>query len=188
MGLVLVVVVCALVLGLVAGGSLRALGDVSVRATPLLVGAVVLQLGAVPTDGVLRGLLLALALVCALLVVVANRTLPGLLLIGAGLALNAAVIAANGAMPVSLTAAGRAGVSERSLHLDSDPGREEAGAGTRLGLLSDRVPVAFPPRREVVSPGDVLVAAGAGVFVVLGLRGRGSGAGGRTSRNRQPPG
>ena len=55
----------------------------------------------------------------------------------------------------------------------SDARHEIAGIGTRLRWLGDIVPVPLPVRPEVVSPGDVLVAAGLAELVVLGMLGRG---------------
>nr|WP_269205087.1 DUF5317 domain-containing protein [Motilibacter aurantiacus] len=122
--------------------------------------------------GVLRGLLVGLAALAALAVVVANRWRPGVPLIGLGLVLNAAVVVANGAMPVSLVAAERAGVPYERLHLDADPAHEPETPSTRLRMLGDVVPVASPLRREVVSAGDVMVAAGAGLFLFSGTHSR----------------
>ena len=43
---------------------------------------------------------------------------------------------------------------------------------TRLPYLGDVVPVRMPLRPEVVSAGDVLIAAGLAQLVLLGLLGR----------------
>lgn len=45
-----------------------------------------------------------------------------------------------------------------------------AGAGARLARLGDTIPI--PGLRKVVSPGDVLISAGACAFVVLAMRRR----------------
>ncbi|RKS71398.1 hypothetical protein CLV35_3196 [Motilibacter peucedani] len=176
MGLVLLAAVGAVLVGLATGGSLRALASVRVLGLPVLALGVAAQAGALlaPAGDGVRAALVALSVLAALVVVVVNRGLAGVWLIGAGLLLNAAVVAANGAMPVSLDAAHRAGISERALGLGADPGREEAGSGTRLRVLSDTLPLAFPPRREVVSAGDVLVAAGAAAFLLSALRSGGA--------------
>ncbi|NHC13350.1 DUF5317 domain-containing protein [Motilibacter deserti] len=173
-GLVLTVAVLAAALGVATGGTLRRLGYVRVLGVPVLVAAAVLQATAavLGASGALRALLVGLAALAALAVVVANRWRPGVPLIGLGLLLNAAVVVANGAMPVSLVAAERAGVPYEQLHLDADPGHEEATPSTRLRLLGDVVPVASPLRREVVSVGDVLVAAGVAMFVLAGTHAR----------------
>lgn len=167
MGLVVVAALAALALSLVTGGAPRWARRVHVLGLPVVAIAVALQAVALlaPLPEAVRLGLVAVSLLAALVVVVVNRRLPGVVLIGAGLLLNALVITVNGAMPVSLDAAARAGLSETSLRLDSDRGREEAGPATRLRPLGDVLPLALPPRREVVSAGDVLVAAGAAAYV-----------------------
>jgi hypothetical protein len=112
-----------------------------------------------------------------------NRAVPGLALVGLGMAANALVVVANAAMPVSLEAAERAGLRAADLDLDADPRHEAVGPGTRLGLLGDVVPFALPGRAQVVSPGDVAVAAGAGLALYAGLTGTASA---RPRRGRQP--
>jgi hypothetical protein len=72
-------------------------------------------------------------------------------------------------MPVSGDAMGRARLSTQDIVSGSDPRHELLDGGTRLGLLGDRVPVLMPWRPEVVSAGDVLVAAGLAELVVLGM-------------------
>lgn len=99
-----------------------------------------------------------------------NRTIQGAALIAAGLVANAAVMLANGAIPVSADAAARAGID--AVEVVSSGDHEIASADTRLAWLGKVVPVAFPPRPEVVTPGDVAVAAGLALVVITGLTGR----------------
>jgi hypothetical protein len=75
-------------------------------------------------------------------------------------------------MPVSADASGKAGVTTQDLLAGTDPRHELADDGTRLRALGDVVPVLLPVHPEVVSPGDVLVAAGLAQLVVLGMRRR----------------
>ncbi|MCW2606630.1 MAG: hypothetical protein JWO60_1323, partial [Frankiales bacterium] len=100
-----------------------------------------------------------------------NRGVRGTGLVGLGLVANALVVGANGAMPVSTHAAARAGVSLSDVVYGLDPRHELADRDTRLPWLADVVPVPLPRLPQVVSPGDVLVAAGVGQLVVLGMRG-----------------
>jgi hypothetical protein len=93
-------------------------------------------------------------------------------LVAVGLLANALVVGLNGAMPVSDAALGRAGVSTQDIVSGEDPRHELAGQGTRLRSVGDVIPVALPLRPEVVSPGDVLVAAGLAQLVVVGMRRR----------------
>jgi len=167
--LVLVVVLTALVVGRVAGGTLARLGALPLRSRRLVVLALAAQLlGAVvggPAYGV--GLAVSAALVVAWLS--RNRGLRGTGLIALGLLANALVVGANGAMPVSADAAGRAGTGTGPLLAGTDPRHELAGPDTRLRWLADVVPVPLPRVPLVVSPGDVLVAAGAAQLVVVGM-------------------
>jgi hypothetical protein len=180
--LVLLVAVGALGVALVTRGA--GLGRVHLRAVRLLVAAAVAQLVTstlAPGSATARALALVLTTLLVGLFVVGNRRVAGTPLIGLGLLLNVLVVGANAAMPVSVDAAARAGLTRGQLHLERDAMREAVGPGTRLAWLGDVVPVALPRRPQVVSPGDVLVAAGVGLLLVT-ARGR-SRPGGRGSRS-----
>ena len=143
------------------GGSLTTLAETTFRWTPLLVAGLVLQvtflywnpgwLG----DGGGLAIVLASNLTVAVWLFV-NRSLPGLLLAGAGMALNVLVIAVNGAMPVLPSSAERAGVTQ-SLEGTSIK-HERLDEDTVLPWLGDAIPV--PPFKEVLSVGDVVLALG----------------------------
>ena len=96
-----------------------------------------------------------------------NRRLRGAGVVAAGLLLNAAVIGLNGAMPVERGAAQAAGVPYGAIAAGRDARHEPAGPATRLRPLGDVVPVPLPLLPQVLSPGDVLVAAGLGVVVLV---------------------
>ena len=167
MVLVLVVAGIAATAALLIGGS--RLAELRLRAVRLLVAAAVVQLSTsvlLPGSAVARGTALVLTVLLVGLFVVGNHQLAGTPLIGAGLLLNLVVVVANGAMPVSLTAAQRAGLSPAELRLESDAMREPVDDATRLRWLGDVVPLALPVRPQVVSPGDVLVASGVGLMLV----------------------
>ncbi len=93
---------------------------------------------------------------------VLNRRVTGIGLVAAGLGLNALVVAANGAMPVSPSAIRVAGAEslsdprhvEHGVHLRN----EALTSHTRLVPLADVLPV--PPLRKVLSFGDLVIAAG----------------------------
>jgi hypothetical protein len=87
-------------------------------------------------------------------------------------------VALNGAMPVSLNALIRAGVGNATI---TDPRHELSDAATRLPWLGDVVPVALPGLGQAVSPGDVLIAAGAGLLLYAGM-----GASGRVPSTTAP--
>ncbi len=168
----LTVVLCllvALTVGRVSGGTLGALGALPLRRRATVVGALLAQvLGAVvggPFYAV--GLVVSAGLVVVFLL--ANRGVRGFGLVALGLASNALVVGLNGAMPVSEAASGRAGVSTQALLTGQDPRHERSGPRTLVPWLADVVPVPYPVRPEVLSPGDVLVAAGLAQLVVLGM-------------------
>ena len=165
----LVVLTVALLVGWLGGGSLTRLGGVVLRRRRLVVAALFVQ----AFGTVLGGPLYPLALVASAVLVVAflalNRGLRGTGLVALGLLANALVVGANGAMPVSLDASARAGVSTQALLTGADLRHESSDRRTRLPWLADVVPVPLPVRAEVISPGDVLVAAGLAQLVVVGM-------------------
>lgn len=119
--------------------------------------------------------LLAGSYMLLLVVVLANRRLPGMGLLAAGAALNLVVMAANGGrMPVSpdaLTALGAQAVVE-DLARGADPVHALLTSDTRLPFLADvfHLPQPFP-LRELFSVGDVLIALALAHLVQAGMRG-----------------
>ena len=167
--LVVVVLVVALALGWATGGSLDRLGSLPLRSLGLVAGALGAQLAGALVGGPAYPLGLAASAALAVAFLVRNRSVRGTGLVALGLLANALVVTANGAMPVSPQAADRAGVGVLEV-LVGDRRHELEGPGTRLRALGDVVPVPLPLRPEVVSAGDVLVAAGLGQLVVVGMR------------------
>jgi len=146
-----------------AGGSLRRLGDLRLRAVGLLMAALLAQV--LITDVVVEGprpVLVAVHLltyVVAAVVLWLNRGVPGLLVLGAGAGLNAVTIALNGGtLPASASALRRAG-------LPVDPaGFNNSGVlpHPALPFLGDVFAVpAGVPLANVFSIGDVLILLGA---------------------------
>ncbi|HUH07231.1 MAG TPA: DUF5317 domain-containing protein [Egibacteraceae bacterium] len=181
MSLVLLTVVAAMAIGYVVGGRLANMASVSLRGTWLLAVAVAAQgiLAAVSGAGgpvTSVGPALLLTSHAALLGFMwRNRWLPGMPLIFIGIVMNIAVIAANGAMPVS-----REAILAISPDAAFDPGKHRIlEDGDRLTFLADLYPVR--PIRAVISLGDVLLAVGAAQLVVALMRG-GVGRRGRHSR------
>lgn len=160
--LLLLTLLCGLAVGLARGGTLDALSRVHVARPWVFVGVlVVLAVGRLV--GALHSPAWILASAGLVVFAVANRRLPGLPLLCAGVLLNALVISANsGDMPVSAWAADRAGVSVQSIR-DSHF-HTVAGGDTSLRLISDILPLPTPGAPAVVSLGDVLMAAGLGMF------------------------
>ena len=179
MGLLICVTVGALVIGWITGGSLTRLGEVPLRGWPLVLSAVAAVIAGTllasidgTTGRVCSVAGLAIAAGCLSALMLRNRRVEGVPLMAAGLLLNAVVVGANGAMPVSLYAEARAGVSTGALIDGRDPRHELAGPDTRLRPLGDVIPVPLPWRPETISAGDILVIAGAGLLILAGMHRR----------------
>ena len=161
MPLVLVSLGLAVAVSLVRGGRLGRVADSDLRLGSLLLVGLLLQLGVDAAagrellgEGVLYAIL-ALSQLAVLGWVVANRSRPGMALIGLGLLMNAVVIGANGAMPVDPEAIDRLGIGP----VEVTPGKHEPLTDdTRLAWLADVIPL--PPIRTIVSVGDIVLAAG----------------------------
>lgn len=158
------VVVIGVVIALLRGGRVRHLAQLELHHTWTLFLAVAVQLTVdlLAARGILgeattlgwSALLLSQVLVVAFLL--RNPQLAGRWLVGAGLALNAIVMAANGAMPVSPDA-----VAALDLGRDVEVplGKHTVlDDTTRLPWLADIIPV--PPLRSIVSVGDLVLAVG----------------------------
>jgi len=185
MVLAIVALLVAVALGVATGGSFERLGGISLRARRLVYAAVVVQLVGTLVGGPLYpvGLAVSAALVAGFLL--RNRGIRGTGLLAIGLLSNAVVVGLNGAMPVSEAAAGRAGTTTQDILTGADARHELADRDTRLRVLGDVVPVPVPWRPEVVSPGDIAVAAGLAQLVLLGMR-SGVTLRGRHGRGVQP--
>jgi len=166
-------------LGLLVGGRLDNLVGVRLRWLPLLLVAAVarfgldgaLSAGAVP-DGLRVWLVLAVYLSFAVLLL-ANRSLPGLTAAALGTVANGVAIVANGGwMPVwqpSLSAAGfDPNVLHSSFHRILD-GPVDAGFFAHGGPLVDIIPIPIPIVQSVSSVGDLLLGAGLAFFVFAAL-------------------
>lgn len=163
----------ALVVGKLLGGSLSNLGATRIRGAWLAFVAVGLQVAAFPTAFLpwntpataAKGLwLVSYAFLVAMLV--RNRRLPGVAVIAAGVGCNLLAILANGGLmpvrPSALAAAGRHyRVHDNSILL----------AHPHVALLIDRWAVpSWLPLGNVFSVGDVLIALGTLVTIVLAMR------------------
>jgi hypothetical protein len=184
-GLAIVALVGAVAAGYALGGSWSRLTTLHLRSRRFVVAAVLAQSGgalvgvlgvADPREAYVWGL--AVSAVCAAAFCLQNLRVSGVPLVTLGLLLNAVVVATNGAMPVSVAAAARAGIPIADIAAGDDSRHEVAGRATTWRLLGDVIPVPLPARPEVVSPGDVLVAAGLAELVAVGMLRR------RTARQR----
>lgn len=185
MTLIAVVLLGAVDVGKARGGSLRRLAMLRLPHTGLVVGAAVLavigqyggRFGLPAQTAYVACTLLSVAL--AAVFVVANRHVVGVPLVALGFALNALVIVANGAMPVSQRAADFAGVSTDAAADGTDARHELMTPDTRLRPLADVIPLylrsPFGWASNVYSAGDIVLAAGIGLLVMAGMDRPGTG-------------
>jgi hypothetical protein len=170
-------VLAGVAVGYLLGGRLAGFRRVRIRALWLLWAAAAVQFAQFAADGVrhfteetlgLPMLVPVFALVLAWFAVNLRDWPPAIraaaVLIVAGAALNGVAIAANGRMPYDPAAVAAVGLQAGV----ETPKNEPADDRTRLGQLGDTIPV--PLFRKVVSPGDLLIGAGAGAFVVAAMR------------------
>jgi hypothetical protein len=163
--LLLLAIVIGVVTGLLRGGSLNALGRVRVFRPWLFLAALLALVVGRVIDGTFAASWVTATVLLALFAA-ANTRLPGLGLVLVGVALNTAVIVANGGqMPVSMWAADRAGLPASTVV--SSPLLDPADSKTALRGVGDVIPLAIPHVESVVSAGDVLVASGIGLFGAL---------------------
>ena len=180
--ILLVVMAVGVIAGRVRGGSLRRLGDAHLSWVPVIFIGVVMQGTAASVSS--PGASTALALTSHLSVfafAAANSKRPGMILLAVGGLLNFLVVAANGAMPVSLDALARAGIGSPAVGPPELGGLHELmTSATRLRFLADIIP--FRPARHVISPGDLALWAG----LLLAVQGLMIGSGRRVAGTRRP--
>lgn len=167
MVLVLVAVAAGLAVGYARDGRLRRLLDQPPERSRLLLtalGLVVVGVLAGWAWGPLLAFFSALSGLAIAFYAWINRRFQGALLVAGGFALNALVLLLNGAVPVSEQAADRIGADTTLAASDVVP-----TSGATLPWLGKVIPVAFPPSPEVVSAGDVAIAAGLGLVVAAGM-------------------
>ncbi|MFQ5517987.1 MAG: DUF5317 domain-containing protein [Acidimicrobiia bacterium] len=161
----------AVVVAYVRGGRLRHLADIDLQWWWLLFAGFSMQTGAelLPDErswsrAVGVGLILASYVPLVVLAYV-NRTRPGMALAGVGMALNFAVIAINGGMPVLPAAVDLVG---GSLPLQLDAKHVLLDDTSILIFLADIIPLRW--LGQVLSIGDVLLAVGLAQFLEHELR------------------
>jgi hypothetical protein len=176
--ILLIAVIASVVIALVRGGKIANLAQVSVRFGWLAFIALAMQI--VVTRGWVPGLasrpfwtagLLITSHLLLLAVILANYRLPGMVVIGLGLALNLVAMLANGGyMPVTREALEAADLAH--LIVETEAGTRVAGskevvlpqAEARLWILSDII-IIPRPLMTIVSIGDI--ALGLGSFVLF---------------------
>jgi hypothetical protein len=159
----LVVLVLGVTIGALRGGSFRNLAQAKLRLTVFVFLAVMLQLGAqfVPSDASKVAFLLVVVSYAVLFAFAGgNFRVPGMGFIALGAVCNYVVILANRGMPISETAAARAGFTGaaadrlvlRGKHYIAAPGEAQ------LSYLGDVIPLWRQP--SVASIGDLIIWAG----------------------------
>ncbi|GAA1585848.1 hypothetical protein GCM10009789_44280 [Kribbella sancticallisti] len=167
--LVLLVMLLAAVAALLTGGRFSRLADNTLTGLHWLAAAATGQFLGSVTGGIAYPVGLIGSAACIAVFLRLNLLRPGVALLAIGFGANALVVALNGAMPVYASALARAGLDR----FVDDPRHELSNASTWLPWLGDVVPVALPGLGQAVSPGDVLIAAGAGLLLYAGMGGTG---------------
>jgi Family of unknown function (DUF5317) len=171
-----IVLFIALVMAVLRGGRLTNLGDVELRAWWLLLIALALQFGTtwLPDTDWAEGLGVGMVLLSyglLMVLVLLNRSRPGMWLAGVGVLMNFTVIALNGGMPVLAEAAEVAsGFTVTEPDLSGSFKHITLDASSRLTLLADVIPLRLGSLGQVISLGDVFLAVGLGRFLEHELR------------------
>lgn len=158
MAFIVVAIVGGLVIGFARGGRLSRLADVSLRLWPLLAAGLLLQASAALTTGTIGFVLILVSYAALMVFAAANVTIVGMPLVVIGVAMNFAVIAVNGGMPVRAEAIVAADVADWDQldELDFGNKRHLEKPDDQLTFLADIIPV--PVAREVLSFGDLVLA------------------------------
>ncbi len=171
-----IVIFAALAIAVLRGGRLVNLGDIELKAWWLLFLALMLQIGTrfLPKEEwseVVGVAMVLISFALLMVMVILNRSKPGMWIAGLGVLMNFVVIAINGGMPVL---AGAAEVASGFTVTDPDfSGTFKHVAldeTSRLTFFADVIPIRLASIGEVISLGDVFLALGLGVFLEYELR------------------
>lgn len=165
-------IISAILVGWARGGRIKRLADFQLSFSWLIIAAFLLQ-GILPwlASGEFakyRFYVLTASYVMIFWALIKNKFNWGITLAATGVFLNFLVIAVNGGMPVSGEAARVAGYKGglSGLATVKDGVHVLLGQSTRLSWLADIIPQPLPsPLGGVISPGDILMAAG--VFLII---------------------
>lgn len=171
-----IVLFLALVIAMLRGGRLVNLGDIELKAWWLLLVSLGLQLGTrwLPDEtwSETAGVVMVLASFALLMVLVMlNRSKPGMWIAGLGVLMNFTVIAFNGGMPVLAGAAEVAsGFTVAEPDISGSFKHVLLDETSRLVFFADVIPIRLVRFGEVISLGDIFLALGLGVFLEQELR------------------
>ncbi len=152
------------------------LGDIELRAWWLLIIAFGLQAGTsfLPNEAwsETAGLVMILgSFVLLMILVVLNRSSPGMWIAGIGVLMNFTVIAVNGGMPVLAGAAEVAsGFTVSEPDVSGSYKHVPLDENSQLTFLADVIPLRLANIGEVISLGDIFLALGLGAFLEHELR------------------
>jgi hypothetical protein len=167
----------SIVVGWILRGSISNVATLRLRHASVLYPA--LALGLIPLlvnlDGLAFGVVIVAAYVLVAFFLVSNALRAdgavrvGMILLLMGWLLNAAPMALNGGMPLSLSAYHRAGLRETPTPRSGGFFKIViATPQTKGNLLGDAIPIS--PIHQVVSVGDILLMLGVGVVLVGSMR------------------
>ncbi|MFV1960746.1 MAG: DUF5317 domain-containing protein [Acidimicrobiia bacterium] len=171
-----IVLFLALAIAILRGGRLINLGDIELKAWWLLLVALGLQFGtrwlADETWSEAVGVIMVLVSFALLMILVLlNRSKPGMWIVGLGVLMNFTVIALNGGMPVLAGAAEVAsGFTVAEPDISGSFKYVLLDEASRLTFFADVIPLRLAGIGEVISLGDIFLALGLGVFLEQELR------------------
>lgn len=171
-----IAVILGIAAGLLAGGSLRNLLSAQLRFGALIIGGLLLRVATqwgldqgIELVEVLRLPLFATSFGLLVVALWLNRSQPGLLLAMAGIGANGLAVVVNGGyMPVWMPALEIAGLTADDLSATFHvllPDELNLEFLSMAGPLGDIVPITIPFLSNVISLGDVMLAAGVGWFL-----------------------
>lgn len=169
-----IVLFIALAIAMLRGGRLVNLGDIELSAWWLLIVSFGLQIGTryLPENAETAGLVMILvSYVLLMILVLLNRSKPGMWIAGLGVLMNFTVIAINGGMPVLPGAAEVAsGFTVTDPDLSGTFKHVLLDGTSQLTFFADVIPLRLGTIGEVISLGDIFLALGLGVFLEHELR------------------
>ena len=171
-----IAVILGIVAGLLAGGSLRNLLSAQLRFGALILGGLLLRVATqwgldqgIEIIELLRVPLFAASFGLLVVALWLNRSQPGLLLAMVGIGANGIAVMVNGGyMPVWMPAVEMAGLSSADLSPTFHillPDELNLEFLLMAGPLGDVIPISIPFLPNVISLGDVMLAAGIGWFL-----------------------
>lgn len=182
--LLLAVVALGVILGWLDGGTLRRAGRTKLRGEMLVPIVVIAHMGIyrLPLPPAVAYWAWIASFLAFIALALANRRLPGLVLIALGVALNLVVVVANHGMPVSVEAIRVIGGMLSALAA-SPVTHQLLTRATHVALLGDLIPVSsWGPLRAIVSVGDLVMFAGLAIAVMAAMGGVAEGLSSRSLR------